>query len=80
MSFNKGKTKPELDLNRPPTQRIVDLLQLGFNRDEVFEDIYYHCRLSFNSKNDKQELANCIAQIDECNVFAQGMIPVKEEV
>jgi hypothetical protein len=58
--------------------RIVKLLASGLNRDEVYKDIYSKCTLSVQTKNQKQQLADLIAQIDSRSVFAVGIIPTEE--
>lgn len=55
--------------------RIIKLLSLGLDRDEVYKDICSKCSLSVQTKNQKQELADLIAQIDSRSVFAVGRIP-----
>jgi len=58
--------------------RIVKLLASGLNRDEVYKDIHSKCTLSVQTKNQKQQLADLIAQIDSRSVFAVGTIPTEE--
>jgi len=67
-------TAAELQYGKPQ-DRIVKLLQMGFSTDDVFVDIYESCRMSINTKRDKQALADIIAQIDRIDVFAKGTIP-----
>ena len=55
--------------------RIVKLLALGLNRDEVYRDIYSKCTFSIQTKKQQQQLADLIAQIDARSVFATGVIP-----
>tara|TARA_R100001591_G_scaffold24426_1_gene34430 strand:+ start:44 stop:244 length:201 start_codon:yes stop_codon:yes gene_type:complete len=55
--------------------RIVVLLSAGYNRCEVYKDIYTKCSLSVKTKNHQQQLADLIAQIDARSVFAVGKIP-----
>jgi hypothetical protein len=58
--------------------RIVKLLASGLNRDEVYKDIHSKCTLSVQTKSQKQQLADLIAQIDSRSVFAVGIIPTEE--
>ena len=69
------KEMPALNLKQHPADRIVMLLNMGFERDEIFADIHKHCEMQMTSKAARQRLANQIAQIDECNVMASGKIP-----
>jgi len=44
----------------------------------VYKDIHSKCTLSVQTKNQKQQLADLIAQIDSRSVFAVGTIPTEE--
>ena len=54
--------------------QIVDLLNNGLSRDEVFIQVLKDFP-TIVSKKQRQELADTIAQIDTRNVFAAGQIP-----
>ena len=67
--------KYPLDLTEGVNNRIVRLLNAGESRDFVFADIARHCEQTIKGKNDRQNLADVIAQIDLMNVFATGTVP-----
>jgi hypothetical protein len=54
--------------------QIATLLNNGLSRNEVFAKILVDFP-DISSKRQRQELADAIAQIDRCNVFATGRIP-----
>lgn len=63
------------NLEQSVQDRILMLLQSGYCQEDVFKDIFVQCQQTLKTKAQKQELANYIAVMDRCNVFATGTIP-----
>ncbi len=72
---------PKLNIkNTPhPTDRIVQLCNLNLSQEEVYNQVAIDCRFSIQTKKQKQNLADTIAQIWSMNVFAKGIIPMEDK-
>ena len=66
--------KPKMNHDTKIVDRVVQLLNLGFTSEEVFNDITDYWP-HFWSKKSKQELIDVIEQTNQLNVFAVGTIP-----
>lgn len=64
--------KPALNLDMTPTDRIVELLNLGFSEKDVYEDMLEHCSFALSTEPKKQAMKDQIAQINNMSVFAKG--------
>ena len=56
-------------------EEIVRMLNEGKSRDKVFSEIEKNFYFKPWNKQVRQELANQIAQVDQLNVYATGVVP-----
>jgi len=72
------KTKIKWDVEKYPhlCDYILQLFNAGLNKDQTYWAVANH--LLLKNKDERQAIADQIAQLDAINAFAKGRIPEKE--